>query len=77
MVEGFKAVTNLPKTKQSGVNGGKPFYHGHRQRLRERFLKDGFNGFAPHEVVELLLTLAIPRTGLSHFQATFDNEFIT
>lgn len=61
MVEGFKAVTNLPKTKQSGVNGGKPFYHGHRQRLRERFLKDGFNGFAPHEVVELLLTLAIPR----------------
>ena len=39
----------------------KPFYHGHRQRLRDRFLKDGFKGFAPHEVVELLLTLAIPQ----------------
>ena len=39
----------------------KPFYYGHRQRLRDRFLKDGFKGFAPHEVVELLLTLAIPR----------------
>jgi len=39
----------------------KPFYHGHRQRLRDRFLKDGFKGFAPHEVVEILLTLAIPR----------------
>jgi len=36
-------------------------YHGHRQRLRDRFLKAGFAGFAPHEVVELLLTLAIPR----------------
>lgn len=35
---------------------------GHRQRLRERFLKTGFDGFADYEVVELLLTLAIPRS---------------
>mgnify|MGYP001227855410 CR=1 FL=1 len=34
---------------------------GHRQRLRERFLKVGFAGFSDHEVVELLLTLCIPR----------------
>lgn len=34
---------------------------GHRQRLRDRFLKTGFDGFADHEAVELLLTLAIPR----------------
>lgn len=34
---------------------------GHRQRLRDRFLKSGFDGFAEHEIVELLLTLAIPR----------------
>jgi DNA repair protein RadC len=38
-----------------------PHYHGHRQRLRERFLKSGFTGFAEHEIVELLLTLCIPR----------------
>jgi DNA repair protein RadC len=38
-----------------------PHYHGHRQRLRERFLKFGLAGFADYEVVELLLTLAIPR----------------
>jgi len=37
-------------------------YHGHRQRLRERFLKSGLVGFADYEVVELLLTLAIPRS---------------
>ena len=36
-------------------------HHGHRQRLRERFLKTGLDGFANYEVVELLLTLAIPR----------------
>ena len=39
----------------------RPHYHGHRKRLRERFLKSGMAGFAEHEVVELLLTLAIPR----------------
>lgn len=38
-----------------------PHYHGHRARLRERFRKGRLEGFADHEVVELLLTLAIPR----------------
>lgn len=38
-----------------------PHYHGHRRRLRQRFLQGGFDGFADHEVVELLLTLTIPR----------------
>src|SRR5690606_27154513 len=39
-----------------------PHYHGHRQRLRDRFLKSGLDGFADYEVIELLLTLAIPRS---------------
>lgn len=39
-----------------------PHYHGHRERLRQRFLKSGLDGFADYEVVELLLTLAIPRS---------------
>jgi DNA repair protein RadC len=39
-----------------------PHYHGHRQRLRERFLQTGFVGFKDYEIVELLLTLAIPRS---------------
>jgi len=30
---------------------------GHWKRLRQRFLKDGFNGFLDYEIVELLLTL--------------------
>ena len=37
-------------------------HEGHRDRLRERFLRDGnMTGFAPHEALELLLTYAIPR----------------
>jgi len=39
-----------------------PHYHGHRKRLRERFVKNGLAGFAEHEALELLLTLAISRT---------------
>lgn len=39
-----------------------PHFHGHRQRLRERFLKSGLSGLADYEAVELLLTLAIPRS---------------
>ena len=34
---------------------------GHRQRLRERFLDAGLEGFHDYEVIELLLTLATPR----------------
>lgn len=34
---------------------------GHRERLRERFLKEGLDGFSQHEVLELLLTYAIPQ----------------
>ena len=35
--------------------------HGHRARLRERFLKGGPEGMADYELLELLLFLGIPR----------------
>lgn len=44
------------------MSDDKPDHLGHRQRLRERFLKSGLGGFGDYEVVELLLTLAIPRS---------------
>lgn len=34
---------------------------GHRERLRKRYAENGFSGFAEHEILELLLTFAIPR----------------
>ena len=33
----------------------------HRKRLRNRFLQEGLSSFEPHQVLELLLTYAIPR----------------
>jgi len=36
-------------------------YEGHRERLRKRFEKSGFQGFQDYEVLELLLTFVLPR----------------
>ncbi len=38
-----------------------PEHDGHRKRLRERFENSGLEAFHDHEVLELLLTYAIPR----------------
>lgn len=34
---------------------------GHRQRLRKKFIENGFDGFEPHEALEMYLFYAIPR----------------
>jgi len=39
-----------------------PHYLGHRQRLRDKFIKSGPEALADYELVELILTLAIPRS---------------
>jgi DNA repair protein RadC len=38
-----------------------PHFHGHRQRLRERFMEAGEAALADYELMELLLFRAIPR----------------
>lgn len=38
-----------------------PHYHGHRARLRERFMAGGAEALADYELLELVLFLAIPR----------------
>lgn len=39
----------------------KPHYHGHRDRLRERFLTGGPDALPDYELLELILFMAIPR----------------
>ena len=39
----------------------KPDYLGHRERLKERFLLGGGHDMPDYELLELLLTLSIPR----------------
>lgn len=40
-------------------------HKGHRQRLRTRFLANSLAGFAPHEVLELLLSYCIPQSNVN------------
>jgi DNA repair protein RadC len=53
------------ETRQSEENGGAaespPHYHGHRERLRERFLDGGPDAVTEYELLELVLFRAIPR----------------
>ena len=41
-------------------NKDKVSHEGHRQRMKERFLKEGLSHFSGHEVLEMLLYYAIP-----------------
>ncbi|TYQ18252.1 UNVERIFIED_CONTAM: DNA repair protein RadC [Acetivibrio alkalicellulosi] len=36
-------------------------HEGHRMRLKNRFLKEGLDGFESHQILELLLFFSIPR----------------
>ena len=38
-----------------------PIHDGHRQRLKERFLREGLDGFTDIQALELLLFYAVPR----------------
>ncbi|MBE6702490.1 MAG: DNA repair protein RadC [Ruminococcaceae bacterium] len=55
--------------KSGGVHAG------HRARMRERFLKVGGNGFADHELLELLLFQAIPRKDTNSLAHRLIEEF--
>ncbi len=48
-------------TADTGAEAEKPHYHGHRDRLRERFLSAGPDALQDYELLELLLFQAIPR----------------
>ncbi len=55
--EGFSRnsseLENADKTEKSALKSHS--HHGHRERMRARFEKNGFHGFAEHEILEVLL----------------------
>ncbi len=68
------------------MSTGSGIHAGHRQRMKERFLAGGLDGFSDHEILELILFYAIPRRDvneLSHrlverfgsFKAVFDADY--
>lgn len=47
--------------KADGFDDAAPHYHGHRERLRERFREAGADALPDYELLELVLFRAIPR----------------
>src|SRR5258708_32594735 len=47
--------------KKRGLAEAAPHYHGHRERLRERFRQAGADAVSDYELLELLLFRALPR----------------
>ncbi len=52
-----------------------PGYLGHRKRLRERFQKGGSEGMHDYELLELLLTYAIPRKDVKPYAKDLIDRF--
>ena len=55
--------SEMPRSmsRESKARSQKPHYHGHRQRLRDRFSEVGAGALADYELLELLLFRSIPR----------------
>ena len=52
-----------------------PHYHGHRDRLRARFLENGPEALADYELLELVLFMAIPRRDVKPLAKTLLARF--
>ena len=45
----------------SSASAAEPHYHGHRDRLRQRFMEAGPKALQDYELLELLLFRILPR----------------
>ncbi len=61
--------------QKSAENKSKPHYFGHRERLRSRFLVDNGKSMPDYEIMELLLTMAIPRRDVKPLAKKLIDEF--
>lgn len=57
------------------TNGG--VHKGHRERLRNKFKENGFDGFSPHEIIEMLLYYSIPRKDTNELAHDIIDEYKT
>src|SRR5580704_17459461 len=52
-----------------------PHYHGHRERLRERFHSAGPDALSDYELLEMVLFAAQPRRDMKPLAKTLLNKF--
>jgi DNA repair protein RadC len=67
-----------PRTKDKLTQPGfaeAPHYHGHRERLRERFRDAGANALSDYELLEMVLFRALPRRDVKPLAKTLIGKF--
>ncbi|MBU6476238.1 MAG: DNA repair protein RadC, partial [Alphaproteobacteria bacterium] len=64
-----------PDAEKKDKNRALPHHAGHRDRLRERFLKSGLDGLQDYELLELVLFAAIPRRDVKPLAKQLLSEF--
>lgn len=60
LLDSLGAATAGPGLREEAGGWGSKHYHGHRQRLRQRFLDAGAESLADYELLELLLFFSVP-----------------
>jgi DNA repair protein RadC len=65
---------NTKDTDQPGFAEA-PHYHGHRERLRERFREAGANALSDYELLEMVLFRALPRRDVKPLAKSLIGKF--
>jgi DNA repair protein RadC len=60
---------------QNAAREEPPHYHGHRERLRERFHKGGPDALSDYELLEMALFAAVPRRDTKPLAKTLLKKF--
>jgi DNA repair protein RadC len=63
------------RDSKAGLTEATPHYHGHRERLRQRFRQAGAGALSDYELLELLLFHAQPRGDLKPLAKTLLEKF--
>lgn len=75
MAVGGKESRKSPGIKSSGFAEAPPHYHGHRERLRDRFRGVGADALSDYELLELVLFRALPRRDVKPLAKTLIGKF--
>lgn len=59
--DSFQEGQAYERVKKRATDDAKPHFHGHRERLRQRFAEGGSDALADYELLELVLFRSIPR----------------
>lgn len=68
-----KTLKTEIKDKKDKKQGG--LHDGHRNRMREKFRKSGFDNMHPHEMLEMLLYYSVPRKDTNELAHSLIDHF--